>query len=171
MGAKSRKKGSGAGWKARIDSEKCALCEVCIRSCPTKALLGRMKGDRLEIHYRPALCDGCDTCVERCPEEAITVAKGGSQAEQELLLTDGEVLRCGQCGNLFSSARKLKAVSRKEKEIGERYEETCFICRRTHMVAEFIEERRDPTGKAVYKTGKKWKWRSIDEGMNKPPGE
>lgn len=50
-----------------IDKEKCNGCTVCLRACPTQALIVRDSKARL-INDR---CIDCGECVRICPEKAI----------------------------------------------------------------------------------------------------
>jgi hypothetical protein len=56
--------------------------------------------------------------------------------------------RCTYCGELFAPICKLEVMARKGQEKHER----CPICRRTHLVVTFIEERRVPGSKAEYRS-------------------
>jgi heterodisulfide reductase subunit A-like polyferredoxin len=53
---------------AEVESEKCASCLVCVRSCP----FGVPKINDEGVSYiDPALCQGCGVCTAECPAKAI----------------------------------------------------------------------------------------------------
>ncbi len=54
--------------KINIDENKCILCGLCVRECPTINLYM----DDGKIGYKD-LCTLCYRCVNHCPEKAITV--------------------------------------------------------------------------------------------------
>jgi heterodisulfide reductase subunit A-like polyferredoxin len=53
---------------ARVTTEKCASCLVCVRSCPFN--VPRINADGVS-EIDPALCHGCGICVSECPAKAI----------------------------------------------------------------------------------------------------
>ena len=68
-------KATNSHWLVKRDMDKCSLCEVCTRCCPTGALQPKEEGDTLSILFRPDLCDGCGKCLENCPEDASRLVK------------------------------------------------------------------------------------------------
>jgi len=58
------------GVVAKVHSEHCAACLVCVRSCPYG--VPQIVNDVSEINE--ALCQGCGTCVSECPAKAIELA-------------------------------------------------------------------------------------------------
>jgi len=62
-----------------VDAEKCKGCEVCIASCPTKAVAlaeeVNGKGYRYAYLQNPDACNGCASCAMVCPDSVITVYK------------------------------------------------------------------------------------------------
>jgi hypothetical protein len=87
------------------------------------------------------------------------------------VLAASEMLRCSVCGAHFAPVAKLEAASHRRGDDADLIHEQCPLCRRTQMVARFIDEKREASGKkAEYRTGKKWRWKPIAEGdPNGPP--
>ncbi|MCK4847451.1 MAG: 4Fe-4S binding protein [Candidatus Heimdallarchaeota archaeon] len=66
--------------KIIIDSEKCTLCQKCVRSCPVEILQYQKKDTNkkkgiIEI-IDSSQCLECRACEIVCPEAAITVHAG-----------------------------------------------------------------------------------------------
>jgi NADH-quinone oxidoreductase subunit F len=55
-----------------IDPKKCTACLICLRNCPTEAIIGA----KHTIHYIDQnLCTGCGTCLEVCPDRFNAVVR------------------------------------------------------------------------------------------------
>lgn len=55
-----------------IDPEKCKACMICLRKCPSEAILGGKK----QIHVIDQdKCNGCGTCWEVCPPKFDAVSR------------------------------------------------------------------------------------------------
>lgn len=53
---------------ARIDESWCIGCTLCIKACPTDAILGANK----QMHtVMPQHCTGCELCIPVCPVDCI----------------------------------------------------------------------------------------------------
>ncbi len=53
---------------ARVESERCAACLICVRSCPYQ--VPRINADGVS-EIDEALCHGCGVCAAECPAKAI----------------------------------------------------------------------------------------------------
>jgi heterodisulfide reductase subunit A-like polyferredoxin len=53
---------------ARVNSEKCAACLICVRACPYG--VPRINEEGVS-EIDPALCQGCGVCAGECPAKAI----------------------------------------------------------------------------------------------------
>ncbi len=56
---------------AQVDSEKCALCLTCVRTCPHKAI--DLDSEARAAKVARAACWGCGVCAAECPGKAITL--------------------------------------------------------------------------------------------------
>ncbi len=54
-----------------IDEESCTGCAVCVRNCPSEAIVGTLKAPH---HIIPERCIACGTCVDVCHFGAVAVA-------------------------------------------------------------------------------------------------
>ncbi|MEW5803773.1 MAG: 4Fe-4S binding protein [bacterium] len=59
--------------KVVIDTDKCALCLTCFRSCPHQAIeIGEVElGQKWGAKVIPEACQGCGICAGECPAKAI----------------------------------------------------------------------------------------------------
>jgi Na+-translocating ferredoxin:NAD+ oxidoreductase RNF subunit RnfB len=73
---------------ARIDYEKCRVCGLCVRECPTGSIANLRGWD--QIAEIGEACNGCTLCARVCPVNAIS----GSPKERHVV--DPE--RCIGCG-------------------------------------------------------------------------
>lgn len=55
---------------ARIDEDWCIGCTLCIKACPTDAILGANKRMHSVI---PQHCTGCELCIPVCPVDCISL--------------------------------------------------------------------------------------------------
>ena len=62
----------------RIFEEKCKGCGVCLKQCPSGAIMGAPKSPHYII---PDKCIGCGTCVEKCKFGAIITDEAMKDAE------------------------------------------------------------------------------------------
>ncbi len=54
----------------RIDAEKCKGCTLCVKKCPTGAVMGALKSPHYIV---PEKCIGCGACAEVCRFDAVVV--------------------------------------------------------------------------------------------------
>jgi Pyruvate/2-oxoacid:ferredoxin oxidoreductase delta subunit len=159
---------SGPFWQVEFDAEECSLCEVCARWCPTGAIRSDATEGTLAILFNPELCDGCGICLARCPEDIMSLVRIelSPGVDKEQVLAKGEMLQCSVCGAQFAPQSKLEAATRRRGDDTELIREQCPLCRRTQMVAVFIDEKRQEARgrKAEYRTGMKWRWKPVSEG-------
>ena len=65
---------------AAIDLATCVGCTVCMKVCPTGAIVGASK----MVHSVIAEdCTGCGLCVDPCPVDCITLAPNAKVVEQQ----------------------------------------------------------------------------------------
>lgn len=55
---------------ARIDESVCIGCVMCIKACPTDAIVGAAKKMHTVIERD---CTGCELCIEPCPVDCIVM--------------------------------------------------------------------------------------------------
>ena len=55
---------------ARIDEDWCIGCTLCIKACPTDAILG---ANKLMHTVLPQHCTGCELCIPVCPVDCIAL--------------------------------------------------------------------------------------------------
>ena len=62
---------------ARIDENWCIGCTLCIKACPTDAILG---ANKLMHTVIDAACTGCELCVPVCPVDCIALEPASGRA-------------------------------------------------------------------------------------------
>lgn len=65
----------------RLSARGCTACGVCVRACPTDALVMRHVGADHDdapmvttLAQDPTACDGCGICIRMCPEDVLAGA-------------------------------------------------------------------------------------------------
>ena len=110
---------------ALIDESVCIGCVMCIKACPTDAIIGRAKLMHTVIEQD---CTGCELCLEPCPVDCIEMIDQDQQEEiswrwpdysptttqRARELTELKLERQAKRSADKSSMQKLKAL-RKEK--------------------------------------------------------
>jgi Ni,Fe-hydrogenase III small subunit/formate hydrogenlyase subunit 6/NADH:ubiquinone oxidoreductase subunit I len=64
----------------KIDMDRCTKCEVCLKRCPTGAIVYGQEPQRLGINYDT--CIFCNLCVEVCPTGAARNTQAFELAEK-----------------------------------------------------------------------------------------
>jgi formate hydrogenlyase subunit 6/NADH:ubiquinone oxidoreductase subunit I len=143
-------------WMVELDQEKCSMCEVCAKKCPTGALRLDRTENTLSIYFNSNTCIGCideKGCQALCPEDAIQLEEliASGDKEAEVLLIKSKLVQCSYCKEYFAPETKI-GVIKKKKLKHDVVEDYCPLCRRTNMVVNFIDEKRDPKGHAEYRS-------------------
>lgn len=157
-GAERQQDAAQTHWFVELDASICTLCEACARKCPTGALYMERREGVSALHFKFAACIGCGGethCVALCPEKAVALIQGVASAErlEDVVLTEGELVRCTNCQEYFTPGAKLSSL--KEKGLGHDVEHSlCPLCRRTNLVVKYIDEKRAPGQKAKYRSAR-----------------
>lgn len=53
--------------RPQVDPDKCSVCAICTRYCPTGVM--RVVDKKLHIDY--TYCKGCGVCITVCPRQAL----------------------------------------------------------------------------------------------------
>ncbi len=70
---------------AVIDEDVCIGCVMCIKACPTDAIVGAAKRMHTVIEQD---CTGCELCVEPCPVDCIDMVPHPQNADSDWLWVD-----------------------------------------------------------------------------------
>ena len=110
---------------ALIDEAICIGCVMCIKACPTDAIIGSAKMMHSVLEQD---CTGCELCIEPCPVDCIDMVDQHQSPEidwrwddyspqataRARMLTNAKLEREGKRLQMKSSVNKLKEL-RKEK--------------------------------------------------------
>ncbi len=142
---------SKSNFTVEHDKDKCALCVVCARNCPTQALRRDEDGNNLALYFNASKCDGCDgnaLCEQNCPEKAIVSVGGDAGEDTFKLLSQSPMAQCEYCDEYFAPLRRLEVIATKteKNDINTRF---CPLCRRTSLVVDFIQKFRAQPGQVA----------------------
>lgn len=104
--AYAQRKHLGSYWmkKAKVSQRTCSLCEMCVETCPVRALA---LTEDLRLSVAQPFCLGCGKCVDVCPQKGLRLEE--IDVAKELLLTlpepqkEREELRRKAKDSLFNS--------------------------------------------------------------------
>ncbi len=74
------------GFRGKLEfcQEKCIGCKLCMRDCPSKAIVIRKIGEKkFEAELDLAKCIYCAQCVETCPKKALAITDEFELAQLE----------------------------------------------------------------------------------------
>ncbi len=93
--------------QAIVDSEKCALCLTCYRTCPHKAVDINHEAESARID--PLACQACGICAAECPAKAIELPRFRNRQLIAQLGCTGKVVAFA-CENSGVAAAELAGV-------------------------------------------------------------
>lgn len=96
---------------AVIDEAVCIGCVMCIKACPTDAILGSAKRMHSVIEQD---CTGCELCLEPCPVDCIDMLDVSMQAEIDWRWPDYSPASTERARRLTNS--KLERENRRKLE-------------------------------------------------------
>lgn len=98
---------------ALIDENWCIGCTLCIKACPTDAIVG---ANKLMHTVMPGHCTGCELCVPACPVDCITMENASGTATGWSAWSPAQALQARA-----RYARRQERLAREEAEALEKH--------------------------------------------------
>ena len=99
-------------FRLKINADKCTLCNACVESCNTRALINAK--DSFTLLLNPSLCTACGYCVDTCAEKCLEMSLSGYRLSESFLnyrvLAQDEPFKCVECGTIFATKKAIKKV-------------------------------------------------------------
>ncbi|MGX2981581.1 4Fe-4S dicluster domain-containing protein [Helicobacter sp. 23-1045] len=96
----------------KINADKCTLCNACVESCNTRALINSK--DSFALLLNPSLCTACGYCVDTCAENCLEISLKGYGLNETFLnyrvLAQDEPFKCVECGTIFATNKAINKV-------------------------------------------------------------
>ena len=96
----------------KINADKCTLCNACVESCNTRALINAK--DSFTLLLNPSLCTACGYCVDTCAENCLEMSLNGYALNESFLnyrvLAQDEPFKCVECGTIFATNKAINKV-------------------------------------------------------------
>jgi Na+-translocating ferredoxin:NAD+ oxidoreductase subunit B len=95
---------------ALIDEPNCIGCALCLKVCPTDAIVGAMG----QLHAVIAAdCTGCEKCLPVCPTDCIVMQPRGAEAAKPAAVAARWRVRIGARRARLARERALEAEERR----------------------------------------------------------
>jgi len=97
-----------------VDAEKCSMCGLCERCCPTEALSLKDEEGHVTLSFNYNLCVMCGICLKRCPENAMHGERVLDVRKLDApisILSGDKMVVCHMCGTTFTPERQIMIVS------------------------------------------------------------
>ncbi len=96
----------------KIIADKCTLCNACVESCNTNALINAK--DSFTLLLNPSLCTACGYCVDTCAEKCIEMDFSGFVLNEKFLnyrvLAQDEPFKCVECGEIYATNKSIQKI-------------------------------------------------------------
>ena len=119
--------------KLQIDGSQCTGCGICSQECSTKALtfVWSNESDSYQLLFKHSKCDACKRCVDVCPEQCLCL--DGIQEPEKIdsptvLLFEGKIARCRECGNIIGSREMIDGLRSKLKALNRAFPSQLKLC-------------------------------------------
>jgi ferredoxin len=125
-----------------IDTEKCVLCGVCVRSCQMLVPQIKNQGEILTLEYDEYNCIGSGRCVKSCPENAITLVNNAKIKDlQKITFTRAKIIKCRYCGKPIGSMKVKDKVSDilNSKGYNTSFVDVCNDCKQKMLTKMWLE--------------------------------
>lgn len=101
----------------RIDSDKCTVCGLCVKLCPTSTL--ELRDGHVAVEPDTVFgCFGCGHCMAVCPSGAVTVSGRGISPRDVMELPPlSDCATVGQLASLMRLRRSVRHFADREVEM------------------------------------------------------
>lgn len=119
--------------KLQIDGSQCTGCGICSQECSIKALtfVWSNESDSYQLLFKHSICDACKRCVDVCPEQCLCLDKIQEPEKIDspvVLLFEGKIARCRECGNIIGSRAMIDGLQSKLKASNRAFPSQLKLC-------------------------------------------
>jgi len=130
-------------------NEKCMLCGHCVRVCreligsSAISFINRGKDRAVETPFKinSDTCIGCGACAAVCPTCAIKIEDVAGNRKLETWHTELKLVKCGGCGEYFTTAKGLEFV-RGKLGLPDEIFNCCTNCKRKSLSKELSATKK-----------------------------
>lgn len=106
-----------AGFVSMDHGSACTFCGVCLKHCPSGALVMEENPDSRQLVFNYEECTGCAECMRICPEKALGMKRvldtGRLRSAPKAIIANESPIFCRDCGKVFLNSALLHKLKDK----------------------------------------------------------
>ncbi|EZQ02014.1 4Fe-4S ferredoxin [Candidatus Acidianus copahuensis] len=133
-------------FNVKVDSSKCVLCGVCVRSCQMMVPNISNIQNSIQLIYDIPYCIGSERCIKNCPEKAITLEGYAKISDlKKVTYNISSLAKCKYCGKPLGSSKVKARVDELLESFGfnlSEYTNVCNECKQKILSRKWLEKVR-----------------------------